>query len=145
MTNLALCFVSRPVKDEVRRYRGFNLFDGDDLDLFRAIVQGEFNISGFQNRNLRRYLSGKSAHQVSRLLDRLRKHGLIKEIAHTYKYYLTALGRKVTALALKLREMDIVPSLYTALKREGLYGTDPYRPQFKATSCGVYHTVSIHI
>jgi len=103
--------ISRAVKDETHSYRGFNLFSGDDLDLFRAIIQGEFNISGFGNRNLRRYLFGKSAHQVSRLLKRLRKHGLIKKIANTYKYYLTALGRKVTATALKLREMYIIPSL----------------------------------
>ena len=103
--------ISRPVKDDVRSFRGFNLFHGDDLDLFRAIIQGESNISGFQNRNIRRYLSGKSAHQVSRLLKRLRKHGLIKKIANTYKYCLTALGHKVTATALKLREMYIIPSL----------------------------------
>jgi len=106
--------ISRTVKDRARSYRGFNLFSGDDLDLFRAIVQGEFNISGFQNRTLRRYLSDKSAHQVSRLLKRLRKHGLIKKIANSYKYYLTVLGRKVTATALKLREMYIIPWLRTA-------------------------------
>lgn len=107
--------ISGAVKDDNRSYRGFNLFSGDDLDPFRAIIRGEFNISGFQNRNLRRYLSGKSAHQVSRLLKRLRKHGLIKKIANTYKYYLTALGRKVTATALKLREMYIIPSLRTVI------------------------------
>jgi len=109
--------ISRAVKDNNRSYRGFNLFSGEDLDLFRAIVQGEFNISGFQNRNLRRYLSGKSAHHVSRLLKRLRKHGLIKKIANTYKYYLTTLGRKVSATALKLRGMYIIPSLRTVTVR----------------------------
>ena len=109
--------ISRAVKDETRSYRGFNLFSGDDLDLFRAIIRGEFYISGFGNRNLRRYLSGKSAHQVSRLLKRLRKHGLIKKVANTYKYYLTTLWRKVTATALKLREMYIIPSLRTVTVR----------------------------
>ena len=86
-------------------------------ELFRAIIRGEFNISGFQNRNLRRYFSGKSAHQVSRLLKRLQKHGLIKKIANTYKYYLTTLGRKVTATTLKLREMYIIPSLRGVIVR----------------------------
>ncbi len=62
-----------------------------------------------------RYKSDKSAHQVSRLLKRLRKHGLIKKIENTYKYYLTALGRKVTATALKLWEMYIIPSLRTVI------------------------------
>jgi hypothetical protein len=103
--------ISRSVKEDERSYRGFNLFDGDDLELFRAIIRGEFNISGFSNKGLRKVIQGKKGHQVSRLLKRLRKHGLIKKITNTYKYYLTALGRRVTATALKLREMYIIPSL----------------------------------
>jgi hypothetical protein len=103
--------IARSVKEDDRSYRGFNLFDGDDLDLFSAIISGEFNISGFSNKSLRKVIKDKKGHQVSRLLKRLRKHGLIKKISNTYKYYLTALGRRVTATALKLREMYIIPSL----------------------------------
>ena len=103
--------ISRSVKEDERSYRGFNLFDGDDLDLFNTITRGEFNIRGFSNKCLRKVIKGKKGHQVSRLLKRLRKHGLIKKITNTYKYYLTALGRRVTATALKLREMYIIPSL----------------------------------
>ena len=103
--------ISKPIKEEDRSYRGFNLFNDDDLELFRAIIRGEFNISGFSNKCLRKAIKGKKGHQVSRLLKRLRKHGLIKKIANTYKYYLTALGRKVTVTALKLREMYIIPTL----------------------------------
>ena len=87
------------------------MFDGDDLDLFRAIVSGQFNISGFKNSDIRAMMKGKNANKISRLLKRLPKHGLIKKIANTYKYYLTALGRRVTATALKMREMYIIPSL----------------------------------
>jgi hypothetical protein len=36
---------------------------------------------------------------------------LIKKIGHCYKYYLTALGRRVAATALRLREMTIIPTL----------------------------------
>lgn len=103
--------ISRPVKEQDRSYRGFNLFDDDDLALFRAMLRGEFNISGFSNKALRKVLNDKKGHQVSRVLKRLRKHGLIKKIAKTYKYYLTALGRRIAAIALKLREMYIIPSL----------------------------------
>ena len=103
--------ISRSVKDGGRSCRGFNLFDGNDLELFGAIIRGEFNISGFSNSCLRKVIKGKKGHEVSRLLKRLRKHGLIKKIANTYKYYLTALGRRVTATALKLREMYIIPLL----------------------------------
>ena len=103
--------VCRPKNDGKRTYRGFNLFHGEDLDLFRAVICGEFTISGFQNRHLRTRLSGRTTHQISRILKRLRKHGLIKKIGNTYKYYLTSLGRRVLITSLKLREMYIIPSL----------------------------------
>ena len=103
--------ISRPTQEQGRSYRGFNLFHGDDLNLFQAILRGEFNISGFSNRRIRKHLGDKKAHQVSRMLKRLRTHGLIKKIGRTYKYYLTKLGRRVITIALKTREMFIIPSL----------------------------------
>lgn len=105
--------IARPVREDGRSLPGFNLFDGEDLDLFVALERGEFNISGVANRNLRELLS-KSGHQVSRLLKKLRVHGLIKKVGHCYKYYLTTLGRRVLATALRLREAVIIPSLCAA-------------------------------
>jgi hypothetical protein len=49
--------------------------------------------------------------QVSRLLKRLRLHGLIKKVAHGYKYYVTTFGKDVLAAGLKLRELVIIPQL----------------------------------
>jgi hypothetical protein len=95
--------LSRPINDGNRTFRAFNLFHGDDLDLFYAIVRGEFTISGCRNRNLRELLK-RNGPQISRMLRGLKTHGLIKKICRTYKYYLTALGLKVVTTALKLRE-----------------------------------------
>lgn len=103
--------ISQPVREGEQRFRGFNLFCGEDLDLFEAIARGEHNVSGFHNRDLRGLLAGKNGPQVSRLLKRLRLHGLVKKIGRTYKYYLTCLGRRVVLAALKLRQMLIIPSL----------------------------------
>ena len=36
-------------------------------------------------------------------------HGLIKKIGNHYKYYLTDLGRQVATMALKLRELVVIP------------------------------------
>jgi len=107
--------ISRPVRDANRSHRGFNLLHGDDLTLFRAMVRGEFTINGLRNRAPRALLPGKTAAQISRMLKRLRTHGPIKKVRHAHKYYLTALGRRVAALALKLREMVVIPSLTPAL------------------------------
>jgi len=94
------------------RHKGFNLFSEEDTCLFRSLLQGEFFISGFTNKQLRtQYLSDKSASQVTRLLKRLRVHGVIKKVGKRYKYYLTDFGRETAAMALKLRDMVIIPTL----------------------------------
>ena len=93
------------------RHKGFNLFSEEDTCLFRTLLQGEFFISGFTNTQLRTYLSDRSASQVTRLLKRLRVHGVIKKVGRRYKYYLTDFGRQTAAMALKLREMVVIPDL----------------------------------
>lgn len=42
---------------------------------------------------------------------RLRVHGVIKKVGKRYKYYLSDFGRETATLALKLREMVVIPSL----------------------------------
>ena len=98
--------------EDQHRHKGFNLFSEEDTFLFRTLLQGEFCISGFTNKQLRtQYLSNKSASQVTRLLKRLRVHGVIKKVGKRYKYYLTDFGRQTAAMALKLREIVVIPTL----------------------------------
>ena len=103
--------LAEPIRDKKRSFRGFNLFREIDLRIFEAIVRGEFTISGLTNRRMRKVLPEYTGAQFSRILKRLRMHGLIKKIGHTYKYYITRLGRQVATTALVLREMFVVPSL----------------------------------
>ncbi len=107
--------LSQTVQHDERTYRGFNFFDADDLALFSALPRGEWQISGLSNATLRRVLEDKTGPQVSRVLKRLRLHGLIKKVGHCYKYYLTKFGQEVTLTALKLRELVVIPSLAGAL------------------------------
>lgn len=102
--------IGRRVHDGRRTHRGFNLFEADDLKLFETLLRGEYTLRGFQNRHLQQLL-GKTSGQVSRLLQRLRTHGLIKKARGTYRYHLTQLGRRLLALALKLRRFYLVPQL----------------------------------
>ena len=103
--------LSQTVEQQGRRYCGFNLFDPHDETLLCSLLRGEFNISGLQNKTLRRHLTELNSGQVSRLLKRLRTHGLVKKVGRTYKYYVTAFGKDVVATALKLRELVIIPQL----------------------------------
>lgn len=97
--------------DKGRRYKGFNLLSEEDSSFFRLLVSGEFVIAGFSNKALRQRIPEKNAGQITRLLRRLREHGLIKRVRKHYRYYLTNFGRQVVMMALKLREMVIIPSL----------------------------------
>ncbi len=106
--------ISQPIEENDRSYRGFNFFDPEDEEVFQSLGSGEFNISGFQNKDLRGRLNGKNTAQISRLMKRLRTHGLIKKVGKTYKYYLTALGKQILTLGLKLKNLYIIPELSAA-------------------------------
>lgn len=79
------------------------------------MASGPPKADGFRNASLRRVLADRSGPQVSRLLNRLHLHGLIKKVGHTYKYYLTETGRRVILTALKLRDLVVIPSLAEAI------------------------------
>lgn len=103
--------ISKTVASEERTYKGFNFFDEDDQRLLTVIARGEFNISGFRNKSLQPFFSDQSPAQISRILKRLHVHGLIKKVGHTYKYYLSSLGKQVITLGLRLKELFVIPSL----------------------------------
>ena len=106
--------LTRTVRRKAPGYHGFNLFDGRDERLFEVIARGEFQIRGRDNKALRAQLAGLTSGQVSRLLKRLRRHGIIKKVSPGYRYYLTALGRQVIALGLRLKNLVIIPRLAIA-------------------------------
>jgi hypothetical protein len=103
--------ITRTVHEEARSYRGFNFFNEEDEALFLVLARGEFTISGMQNKALRARFPQFNSGQISRILRRLRVHGLIKKASHCYKYYLTALGKQAVALGLKLKQLVIIPDL----------------------------------
>jgi len=109
----ALGRLSEPTRDEEqdRPVRGLNLLAKADHDLLVAIARGEFAISGMTNKRLRAILKDKTGPQVSRLIRMLRVHGVLKKIGRTYKYYLTELGRRAVAAALKLQSFVVIPAL----------------------------------
>jgi hypothetical protein len=103
--------ISKTAVDNNRPYKGFNLFTDDDQKIFESIASGEFNISGFQNKNLKSKLAHKSTAQISMIIKRLRTHGLVKKIGRSYKYYLTKIGRHVISTGLQLKELFLIPKL----------------------------------
>jgi len=87
-----------------KQYREVRHRNGESTMQWAKMKKSIYSLPALQETLLaanRRYL----------LLKRLHVHGLIKKVSRRYKYYLTELGRQVVAMALKLREMVIIPEL----------------------------------
>jgi len=88
--------------------KGLNFFDVTEQTLLRTLQHGEFNIHGWRRADLLAYLH-TTPWAMSRQLKRFRLLGLIKKVAHTYRYYLTRMGRAAIAAACSLTRFNLSP------------------------------------
>jgi hypothetical protein len=93
--------------------KGLNFFNATDHALLQTLQRGEFNIHGVRRADLLKHVPISSA-AMSRQIKRLRLLGLIKKVTHTYRYYLTRLGRAAIAAASSITRFQIVPAMATA-------------------------------
>jgi len=101
--------IAEPKEVNNRKYKGLNFFSKNDLKILMSIIRGEFNISGFRNKDLRRFIAFKS-NKISRVLKRLWSHGLIEKAGNSYKYYVTKLGKEAIIMAEKIKKLVIIPA-----------------------------------
>ena len=90
--------------------KGLNFFSAIDQALLKTMQRGEFNIHGWRRADLLKHLQ-LTPSAMSRQLKRLRTMGLIKAVTHTYRYYLTRLGRAAIAAACSITRFNIVPAM----------------------------------
>ncbi len=84
-----------------KKYTGFNILSPDTLKLLTIISNGKYLINGFTNKLIRvEYfdddITKKDINKMTRLLVKLKAHGIIKKVPNKSKYYLTTNGRNVT-------------------------------------------------
>ena len=90
--------------------KGLNFFNSVDQSLLKTMQRGEFNIHGWRRADLIKHVP-LTPSAMSRQLKRLRMLGLIKAVTHTYRYYLTRLGRAAIAAACSITRFNIVPAM----------------------------------
>ena len=83
-----------------RRYSSFNILNPDTLKLFIAISDGAYIINGFNNKLIREKVfadstSQKNINRTTRLIAKLRGHGMVKKVPKKNRYYLTNNGRSI--------------------------------------------------
>ncbi len=97
-----------------RPYSGFNILSSDTLLLFQLISNGKYLINGFSNKSIRNdYFkencnSKKNINKITRLLSKLKVHGIIKKVARKNKYYLTTNGRKLITSILLYTKKELL-------------------------------------
>ncbi len=116
----ALC---RPRRRAGRSYARFNPLTPADLALFRAAMAGEHAITGFRNGDIARRLYRRPARdrdeahrrceRVSRLIVKLRGHGLVAKVPRSRQYRVTPHGLRVMTAAIAVHD-DHYPSRYLA-------------------------------
>lgn len=105
--------VSKAVPFKGRNVRGLNPWREDDQALLRVISQGQFNLSGFRNKDLVPYLGrkkeapDKTSRRITNLLRILRAHRLIRKVPKTNRYTVTPLGHKIAASILQAQIMTL--------------------------------------
>jgi hypothetical protein len=109
--------VSRPVTKDQRPYRALRPVSRSEAAVFAAVLQGQFLLKGFTNRDVREQIEpGKTPNsqerrrasaRTTRRLRLLRAHGLIRKVGGTRYYRVTPKGQQIMSAALKLREADI--------------------------------------
>ena len=103
------------------RVAAFNAIHPDTVALFAAVLSGDFTINGFRNRDLQGKLYPAAArdaaevkrrtHCTSRLIAKLRGHGLITRVKNSRLYRLTARGLKAMWSVVRFRRIDF-PSTF---------------------------------
>jgi len=104
-----------------RRYARLNPVGEDDCQVFAALLDGANAISGFRNRDLQARLYSRDAsssletrrrcNRVSRLITKLRGHGLVAKVPGRRLYRVSLRGHRVMGAALRFRHVDFPEAL----------------------------------
>lgn len=117
--------VCKPAGQGRKRRRALKPIHADDQALFRAVMQGEHIAYGFRNKHIafQMYplptndpkLRKKRSSAVTRRLQMLRVHGLIRKAPRATKYHITQKGFLVMGSAISLRD-HFIPNMIERLR-----------------------------
>lgn len=106
----------RPRINNGKRYAKFNPITAEDCALFTAVLAGEHALNGFRNKDVQTRLYSSPAEtekeqrqrsmRVSRLLAKLRGHGLIKKVKKSRLYRITERGYQLMTAAIYCRNKE---------------------------------------
>ena len=106
--------LSAPVTKGSRKYTGFNLLSQEVTTMFAAVLNGRNYIKGFCNADIREVIYPSSMQdnprlvgKTTRLLAKMRAHGLIAKIPRSFRYKPTAKGIRIMSTILRVKKKEI--------------------------------------
>ena len=108
-----LARLTEPQHEGERIIKGLNFFAPTEQTLLRALQRPEFNLHGMRRADIKAFVALNDS-ALSRQLHRLHVLGLIKRVVHSYRYYLTRLGRAAIAAACSVMQLHIIPAMASA-------------------------------
>ena len=116
--------VCRSVLKDGKRHARLNPLSQKEIALFRAVLAGEHLINGFRNRDICRRLVHRLSSdpirrrqlcaKVSRLLGKLRAHGLLTKVRNSYLYRVTARGHRLMSACLEFHDVTFAEGFLQA-------------------------------
>ena len=107
-----------------KRFARFNPLSQADRDLFVAVLAGENALNGFRNRDLCAKLyphlassdqeAKRRCSKISRLIAKLRGHGLVAKVKDAHLYRLTQVGSQVLFAVLNFYQTDFPTAFQNA-------------------------------
>ena len=115
---------TRPIVNRGKRHPRLKPINRDDLTLFRAVLAGEHAIAGFSNKEVTARLHPRPpidarevlrrCQRTSRLVAKLRGHGLVAKIPRRRRYRVTAYGHRVMSAAIAVHDHQFPTAYETA-------------------------------
>lgn len=111
-------------KTATKRVARFNPVAANDVALFAIVLVGNHLLNGFRNRDIARNLepcpprnardARRRCERTSRLIAKLRAHGLIAKVNRARLYRVTPLGQRLMSAAIRVRRIDLPRALQDA-------------------------------
>lgn len=106
--------ISKSIEINNRHISGFNILHCETTKLLETIASGDYIVNGITNKTLRNRIfkdedfnSTRIRNKTTRLLNKLKNHGIIKKVNHSSKYYLITKDRKIINSILLFKNIDL--------------------------------------
>ena len=105
--------ISEKIEVNDKTISGFNLLNKETLKVLQVISNGKYLINGFTNKSIRKEIFDESdskyiINKTTRLLYKLKCHGIIKKVVRKNKYYLTTNGRNLISSILIFTSRELL-------------------------------------